>query len=77
MRVPVRPHRGNIGAVDLEEHTIESVPARCEECGATLTDQELQVALEQGGPALCTVHATELADAGSVAGEVDEADTAR
>lgn len=42
--------------MDLEEHTLESAGERCEECGAKLTDQELQAALEQGGPVLCSVH---------------------
>ena len=46
--------------MDLEEREgTESVGERCEECGATLTPQELKVALESGGPALCTIHATE------------------
>ncbi|HXE43558.1 MAG TPA: hypothetical protein VN635_00025 [Conexibacter sp.] len=45
----------------LEEHTIEQVGDRCEECGAPLTEQEQQQALESGGPALCSVHAAELA----------------
>jgi hypothetical protein len=35
------------------------VSDRCEECGARLTPQELQVALESGGPALCSIHAAE------------------
>jgi len=46
--------------MDLEEREgIETVPARCEECGAELTPAELEAALESGGPALCTVHALE------------------
>ena len=45
--------------MDLEERTLESVGERCEECGARLTSQEMQLALERGGPALCTIHATE------------------
>jgi hypothetical protein len=45
--------------MDLEEHTLESVGERCEECGATLTDREIQLALEAGGPNLCTVHRAE------------------
>jgi hypothetical protein len=45
--------------VDLEPRTIEKVGERCEECGARLTAQEMQAALETGGPVLCTVHATE------------------
>jgi len=46
--------------MDLEERTIEPVGDHCEECGAPLTEQEQQQALENGGPALCSVHAAEL-----------------
>jgi hypothetical protein len=45
--------------MDLEEHTLESLKDRCEECGAHLTAQELEDALERGGPVLCGVHAAE------------------
>jgi hypothetical protein len=45
--------------MSLEEHTVESAGDRCEECGARLTPQEIQAALESGGPALCAVHAAE------------------
>jgi hypothetical protein len=45
--------------MDLEERTLETVGERCEECGARLTETELKTALERGGPALCTVHASE------------------
>ena len=45
--------------MDLEEHTLESVEERCEECGAKLTPRELELALERGGPNLCGVHAAE------------------
>jgi hypothetical protein len=46
--------------MDLEESEgTEQISTRCEECGATLTPEELQAALESGGPALCTVHAVE------------------
>ena len=31
----------------------------CAECGATLTDAEIQAALDSGGPFLCQVHALE------------------
>ena len=43
----------------LEEKTIEDLPQRCEECGAKLTPEELQAAMESGGPALCSIHAAE------------------
>ncbi len=45
--------------MDLEERTLERPGERCEECGARLTSQELQVVMERGGPALCAIHATE------------------
>jgi hypothetical protein len=45
---------------DLEEHTIDNLPARCESCGATLTDAEKSLALESGAsPVLCSVCAAE------------------
>jgi hypothetical protein len=47
--------------MDLEERTLETVGDRCEECGAKLTESELKLAMENGGPVLCTVHATESA----------------
>jgi hypothetical protein len=46
--------------VDLEEHSIDPVIERnCAECGARLTEQEIQAALDSDGPFLCTVHAAE------------------
>jgi hypothetical protein len=45
--------------MDLEEKTLEQVGDRCEECGVKLTERELELVLESGGPALCTVHAQE------------------
>jgi hypothetical protein len=45
--------------MDLEEHTLESVSERCEECGAALTQREIELALEAGGPNLCSVHRAE------------------
>ena len=61
--------------MDLEEHTLEQVGDRCEECGAKLTPQEIQAAMETGGPALCSIHAAEdlpgleADDAGFIEGE--------
>jgi hypothetical protein len=57
--------------MDLEERTLEQVGERCEECGARLTTEELKDAMERGGPALCTVHATEavVLEEADVAGE--------
>jgi hypothetical protein len=46
--------------VNLEEHAVEDVGERCEECGAKLTSAELKAALESGGPTLCAIHADEL-----------------
>jgi len=46
--------------MDLEEKTLETVGDRCEECGAKLTERELQQVIESGGPTLCTVHAAEV-----------------
>jgi hypothetical protein len=45
--------------MDLEERSIEAVGDRCEECGAKLTQAELEAVLESGGPQLCSVHAAE------------------
>jgi hypothetical protein len=46
--------------MDLEERTLEKTGSRCEVCDAKLTHQELRIALETGGPALCSIHAAEL-----------------
>ena len=47
--------------MDLEEHTgVDPVIERtCAECGARLTQAEIQASLDTGGPFLCTVHANE------------------
>ena len=50
--------------MDLEEKSLEHVNDRCEECGAKLTPQELQAAMESGGPALCSIHADEVVTLG-------------
>ena len=47
--------------MELEERTLETLGDRCEECGAKLTERELQLVLESGGPVLCTIHAAEVA----------------
>ncbi len=47
-------------AMDLEEKTLEKAGDRCEECGAKLTQRELEQVIESGGPALCTIHAAEV-----------------
>ncbi|HEU4702393.1 MAG TPA: hypothetical protein VFS37_07925 [Conexibacter sp.] len=58
--------------MELEERTIEELPDRCEECGAPLTEQEQQQAMETGGAALCSVHAAELLAADEL--DVDDVD---
>jgi len=46
--------------MDLEEHSLDPVIQRtCSECGARLTEAEIQASLDSDGPFLCTVHATE------------------
>lgn len=45
--------------MDLEERSLETAQENCEECGARLTEQEMRVVLETGGPSLCAIHATE------------------
>jgi hypothetical protein len=45
--------------MDLEEHSLESVGERCEECGTKLTPREIELALESGGPNLCAIHRAE------------------
>jgi hypothetical protein len=46
--------------MDLEEHSLDPVIERtCAECGAPLTKQEIQAALDSDGPFLCSVHAAE------------------
>jgi hypothetical protein len=45
---------------DLEERSIETLPDRCENCGATLTNEEKATALDRGTtPVLCTTCAAE------------------
>lgn len=46
----------------LEEHTLETAGDRCEECGAKLTEEEMKIVLENGGPTLCAIHADEVVD---------------
>ena len=46
--------------MDLEPHSVEPVVERtCAECGAKLTNAEIEAAVESGGAYLCTVHALE------------------
>jgi len=58
--------------MELEEHSIETLPNRCQNCGATLTDAEKETALERGtGVVLCTTCAAEQVSLGDE--ETDEA----
>ena len=44
----------------LEEQSLEpAIERTCAECGAVLTQREIQDSLDAGGPYLCTVHAQE------------------
>jgi hypothetical protein len=46
--------------MDLEPHSVDPVVEHtCAECGAKLTEAEIQAVVESGGPYLCTVHALE------------------
>ena len=46
--------------MDLEPRNLDPVVERtCAECGAKLTEAEIETAVESGGPFLCTVHAIE------------------
>ena len=46
--------------MDLEPSNLDPVIERtCAECGAKLTEAEIQTVVENGGPYLCTVHALE------------------
>jgi hypothetical protein len=55
--------------MDLEEKTLENVGDRCEECGAKLTQREMEQVIESGGPALCSIHAAEVVPVGEDAGD--------
>jgi hypothetical protein len=48
--------------MSLEEHTLEQVGERCEECGAKLTEREVELALERGGPTLCAIHLADVVE---------------
>jgi hypothetical protein len=49
--------------MSLEEHTLEQVGERCEECGVKLTEREIELALERGGPTLCSIHLADVVPA--------------
>ena len=46
--------------MDLEERSLEPLDDHCQECGTKLTEDEMRLALEAGGPPLCKIHAYEL-----------------
>jgi hypothetical protein len=53
--------------VSLEEQTLDPlIERRCAVCDATLSDAEIEVSIEAGGPFLCSVHAAETAPADDV-----------
>jgi uncharacterized protein with PIN domain len=56
-----------------EESILERAGERCEECGAKLTDRELEQVIESGGPTLCAVHAAEVVPVADDATVDDEA----
>jgi hypothetical protein len=59
---------------DLEERSIEELPGRCENCGATLTRAEKQRILDDGASvALCTICAAEQVPLAEEEGEADAA----
>jgi hypothetical protein len=56
--------------VDLEERSLDpAIERHCAECGAKLTEREIQDSMDAGGPYLCTIHAQEQVP-------IDEEDTA-
>jgi hypothetical protein len=58
--------------MELEERTIEDLPERCDNCGASLTESEKQRVLDEGSSAaLCAICATEM-DSASEADELEE-----
>ena len=60
--------------MDLEERSIEELPERCENCGATLTAAEKQRILDEGSSlALCTTCAAEAVAIGDEDSEQGEA----
>jgi hypothetical protein len=59
---------------NLEERSIEELPERCENCGATLTRAEKQRILDEGASvALCTTCAAEQVPLADEEGESDAA----
>ena len=59
---------------DLEERSIEELPDRCDNCGATLTRAEKQRILDEGASvALCTTCAAEQVPIAEEEGEADAA----
>ncbi len=60
--------------MELEERSIEELPERCENCGATLTAAEKQRILDDGASAaLCTTCAAEQVPLADEEGEADAA----
>jgi hypothetical protein len=40
----------------MTDNDSATADATCEECGAHLTEPEMQLALKRGGPVLCSLH---------------------
>jgi ribosome-binding protein aMBF1 (putative translation factor) len=60
--------------MELEERSIEELPERCQNCGATLTAGEKQRILDEGSAlALCTACAAEAITLGDEESEEGEA----
>jgi hypothetical protein len=63
-----------LSLMELEERSIEELPERCENCGATLTVAEKQRILDEGSNiALCTTCAAEAIASGDEDAEEGEA----
>ena len=50
---------GEVSRTCTWRSTVEGAGDRCEECGAKLTQAELEAVLDPGGPTLCAIHAAE------------------
>jgi hypothetical protein len=60
--------------MELEERSIEELPERCENCGATLTQGEKQRILDEGASAsLCKICAAEVEPIADEEGEAGSA----
>ncbi|HEV7808437.1 MAG TPA: hypothetical protein VGO80_21705 [Solirubrobacteraceae bacterium] len=58
---------------DLDEPLEDNFGSRCEICGASLTNAEIDAAREAGRPFVCGLHAAELLPAEELSHEEDVA----